>query len=57
MSVEVSPSVNKPSPVKRAKQGHANLGKSGCEKLKLKYDVESDEISFLNKTLEDLPYI
>jgi hypothetical protein len=39
--------VNTPSPVKHAAHGSANLGKSGAKKLKLKYDYELNEISFM----------
>ncbi len=50
--------VNNPSPVKHQQQGSANLGKSGCKKLKLKYDFETDEISFIDSVEEeDLPEI
>ena len=48
--------VNNPSPVKHMAHGSATLGKSGCKKLKLKYDFDSDEISFIN-AIEELPEI
>ena len=48
--------VNNPSPVKHMAHGSANLGESGCKKLKLKYDFNSDEISFIS-AIEDLPEI
>ena len=39
--------VNQPSPIKHLVHGSANLGYSGCKKLKLKLDFATDHISFL----------
>lgn len=44
--------VNDPSPIRHLRHGSANLGRSGCKKLKLRYDSESDEISFLENADE-----
>ena len=49
--------INKRSPVKHLRHGSANLGKSGCKKLKLKYDFDTDQISFLDLANEELPEI
>jgi hypothetical protein len=51
-----SSTINDPSPVKHLNHGDANLGKSGCKKLQLKYNFETNQISFLN-IVEDLPEI
>lgn len=46
--------INKPSPVKHTAHGSANLGKSGAKKLKLKYDFDLNEISFMEDS-RDFP--
>jgi hypothetical protein len=54
-----SPAVNKAcpekkvSPVKHTPYGMANLGKSGCKKLCLKYDFANDYIFFIEQNKED----
>jgi hypothetical protein len=54
-----TPAVNKAcpekkvSPVKHTSCGMANLGKSGCKKLCLKYDFEYDHIFFIKQNKED----
>lgn len=45
------------SPVKHTAAGMANLGISGCRKLRLKYDFGRNEISFIEQKKEDLEEI